>query len=120
MYEVTVKIGASPSKYWGSLEFTDAAGRPHRKEIAGERDASKQSNTLEALIECLKVLKKPCMLNIYSAEDYVVSAFQYEWLTGWQAAGWKNAKGKTIRNVEQWQKIWTLLSPHSRQVMKEE
>ena len=60
------------------------------------------------------------MLNIYSAEDYVVSAFQYEWLTGWQAAGWKNAKGKTIRNVEQWQKIWTLLSPHSRRVMKEE
>ena len=105
MYEVTVKIGASPSKYWGSLEFTDAAGRPHRKEIEGERDASKQSNTLEALIECLKVLKKPCMLSIY---------------TGWQAAGWKNAKGKTIRNVEQWQKIWTLLSPHSRRVMKEE
>ena len=31
-----------------------------------------------------------------------MSAFQNEWLTGWQAAGWKNAKGNTIRNVEQW------------------
>ena len=120
MYEVTVKIGATPSKYWGSLEFSDAAGKVHRREVSGERDASKQSNTLQALIECLKVLERPCMLSIYSSEDYVVSAFQNEWLTGWQAAGWKNAKGNTIRNVEKWKEIWNLLSPHSRRVMKEE
>ena len=68
MYEVTVKIGASPSKYWGSLEFTDAAGRPHRKEIAGERDASKQSNTLEALIECLKEEAEQIFEKKYSRE----------------------------------------------------
>ena len=72
------------------------------------------------LIECLKVLKRPCMLSIYSSEDYIVSAFQCEWLTGWQSSGWKNAKGNTIRNVEQWKEVWNLLSPHSRRVMKEE
>lgn len=120
MYEVTVKIGANPNKYWGSLEFSDAAGKVHRREVSGERDASKQSNTLQALIECLKVLKRPCMLSIYSSEDYIVSAFQCEWLTGWQSSGWKNAKGNTIRNVEQWKEVWNLLSPHSRRVMKEE
>ena len=111
MYEVTIKIGATPSKSWGRLEFFDTAGEVHRREISGERDASKQSNTLQALIECLKVLKRPCMLSIYSAEDYIVSAFQNEWLTGWQAAGWKTQR-ETPSETWSSGKRFGIFSPH--------
>lgn len=118
MYEVTIKIGASPSKYWGSLEFTDTKGKVHMREISGERAASKQSNILEALIESLKVLNKPCMLSIYSAEDYLVAAFQNGWVNDWANHDWKNKKGHEVRNSSQWQQVWNLLSMHSRRVMK--
>lgn len=118
MYEVTIKIGASPSKYWGSLEFTDTKGKVHMREISGERTASKQSNILEALIESLKVLNKPCMLSIYSAEDYLVAAFQNGWVNDWANHDWKNKKGHEVRNSSQWQQVWNLLSMHSRRVMK--
>lgn len=118
MYEVTIKIGASPSKYWGSMEFTDTKGKVHMREISGERAASKQSNILEALIESLKVLNKPCMLSIYSAEDYLVAAFQNGWVNDWANHDWKNKKGHEVRNSSQWQQVWNLLSMHSRRVMK--
>ena len=59
MYEVTVKIGGNASKYWASLEFDDAKGKTHRKEIARERSATKSSNTLQALID--EVLAKDMM-----------------------------------------------------------
>lgn len=118
MYEVKVKIGASPSNYWGKLEFTDQKGKVHIREISGERKASKQSNTLEALIQSLKVLGKPCMLNIYSEEDYLIAAFQNGWVNDWQKHDWKNKKGNEVRNSGQWQQVWELLTPHSRRVMK--
>lgn len=43
MYEVTVKIGGNASKYWASLEFDDAKGKTHRKEIARERAPRNQA-----------------------------------------------------------------------------
>lgn len=120
MYEVEIRIGASASNYWALLEFDDKKGVHHRKEIKKERDASTQKNTLQAVIDALQVLKSPCMLNIYSTEDCFVAALQNGWITSWQQHSWKNAKGNTVRNVEEWKKIWELLAPHSRRVMKEE
>ena len=64
MYEVTVKIGGNASKYWASLEFDDAKGKTHRKEIARERSATKSNNTLQALIDALGILRNPCVLTI--------------------------------------------------------
>ena len=110
MYEVEIRIGANANKYWGKMQF-EAKNQIHKKEIEGERSASKQSNTLEALI-------KPCMLSIYSTEDYIISAFQQGWLQNWQKNNWKNSQGNTIRNAEQWKELWELLKPHSRRVMK--
>lgn len=118
MYEVTIKIGASASNYWGKVEFLDKKGKPHVREISREQQETKQSNILRSLIECLKVLQAPCMLNIYSDEDYLVAAFQYGWINDWQKHDWKNKKGHTVRNVELWKQVWRLMSPHSRRVIK--
>lgn len=118
MYEVIITIHASPSKYWGKVEFEDKKSRWHRREIAGERDGSKQSNILQGLIVALKVLQAPCMLTIYSDEDYLVAAFQNGWVNDWQKHNWTSKKGKTVRNAEQWQQVWELLIPHSRRVIK--
>ena len=114
MYEVTVKIGGNASKYWASLEFDDAKGKTHRKEIARERSATKSSNTLQALIEALGILRNPCVLTIYTEDDALAAAWSNGWVNTWQQHSWKNAKGNTIRNAEQWQQLYELMTPHGR------
>lgn len=118
MYEVTIKVSANPSKYWGEVEFTDTKGKLHKREFETERKASRQSNILEALIDALKILNKPCMLNIYSDEDYLVAAFQNGWVNDWSNHSWTNKKGRQVRNAAQWQQVWALLAKHSRRVMR--
>ena len=114
MYEVTVKIGGNASKYWASLEFDDAKGKTHRKEIARERSATKSSNTLQALIDALGILRNPCVLTIYTEDDALAAAWSNGWVNTWQQHSWKNAKGNTIRNAEQWQQLYELMTPHGR------
>ena len=60
MYEVTVKIGGNASKYWASLEFDDAKGKTHRKEIARERSATKSSNTLQEPMRFNNLYRRRC------------------------------------------------------------
>lgn len=118
MYEVILTIGANAKEYWASMEFTDEKGTIHRRRIREERSASKQSNVLEALISALKIIENPCMLNIYSDEDYLIAAYQNGWVNNWQQHGWTNKKGREVRNAGQWKMIWELMAPHSRRVMK--
>lgn len=112
--KVTVKIGGNASKYWASLEFDDAKGKTHRKEIARERSATKSSNTLQALIDALGILRNPCVLTIYTEDDALAAAWSNGWVNTWQQHSWKNAKGNTIRNAEQWQQLYELMTPHGR------
>lgn len=112
MYEVIVKIGASASHYWADLEF-EASGKVHRKQVAGERKASRQSNTLQALIEAVKVLRVPCLVTVRTDSEYLLEPFRQGWIQNWEQNSWKNAKGKTVRNAEQWQQARKALARHS-------
>lgn len=118
MYIVTMKILASPSKYWAELEFLDKAGVLHKKVLEAERKATQNSNILYALEAGLRILLHPCILNICTDSDYLTSAIRCGWLVKWQQNGWKNAKGKTIGNVEQWLRVTELLAAHSYKIIK--
>lgn len=113
MYEVNITIGATPSKYWASVDFVDKKGAVHRRQIGAGREASMQSNCLQALIDALGILNRPCILNIYSNSDYVTVPFQQGWVRNWEKHGWKNAKGREVRNADQWRRIRAALAPHS-------
>lgn len=118
MYIVTMKILASPSKYRAGLEFSDKAGKPHKKELEAQRKATQNSNILYALETALRILQRPCILNIYTESDYLTSAIRCGWIVKWQQNGWKNAKGKTIGNMEQWRRVTELLAAHSYKIIK--
>ena len=120
MYEVTIRLKANQSGYSAELMFTDAKGKPHEKAIRAERKGSQNSNYLQALIEALTVLQKPCMLSIYSASDHLTESVRQGWLSSWALHDWKNAKGKEVRNAEQWKQVKKLLSPHSAKFIREE
>lgn len=113
MYEVDIKIGANQSKYWGLLTFKDKKGDLHEKRIESERTAGKNSNYLQALLDAVNELKTPCMLNIYTASEYVIEPFEQGWINSWEKNSWKNAKGNEVRNAKQWQQVRTALAKHS-------
>lgn len=59
---------------------------------------------LRAAIEGLRALKRRCRVTIFCDSLYVVKGMT-EWMPGWQASGFKNAKRKKIANMDLWQEL---------------
>ena len=62
--------------------------------------------------EALKMLKRPCKVNIYSDSAYVVNAFVQKWIYGWMKKGWKTAGNEPVKNKELWQELYELTKIH--------
>lgn len=45
---------------------------------------------------------------VISDSKYVVDAFRQDWVKNWKLNGWKNAKGKTVVNLDLWQQLISL------------
>lgn len=118
MYTVKITVGADASKYWGSAVFEGKDGTTHERHTEKEREASANSNVIQALIDIVKILNRPCMLDVYTESDYLVQPFAQGWIKNWEKHDWKNAKGNTVRNAEQWKELREALAPHSARFMK--
>ena len=67
---------------------------------------------LIAVIQGLKALKLPNQtVIIYTDSNYVAQGVN-EWMTGWQAKGWRTAKGDPVANTDLWQELVNLLNQH--------
>lgn len=113
MYKVDIEICASASNYWARLAFVDGKGELHEREIVKDRDATKNSNYIQALIDAVRVLQRPCMIDVYTSSEYIVETFKQGWIGNWERDGWKNAKGNEVRNAGQWKQAREALAPHS-------
>ena len=94
---------------WGSILMMGE----NRKEISGG-SANTTNNIMEltAVIEALKMLKRPCKVNVYSDSAYVVNAFIQKWIYGWMKKGWKTAGNEPVKNKELWQELYELTKIH--------
>jgi len=93
---------------WGVL--LRHAGR-EKELFGGERDTTNQRMELQAAIEALKALKKPCSITIHSDSKYVIQGIT-EWIHGWKKKGWRNYNKKPVANRELWQTLDALNSKH--------
>lgn len=94
---------------WGAiLMFGDT-----KKEISGGLDNT-TNNVMEltAVIESLKMLKRPCRVDLYSDSAYVVNAFLQKWIYGWIKKNWKTAWNDPVKNKELWQELYGLTKIH--------
>ncbi len=81
---------------WGGVE----------KYISGR--ASQTTNNLmelEAVIQALKMMKKPRIIEIFSDSKYVCDAFRQGWLKRWKSNGWKTSSKKPVKNQESWKRL---------------
>lgn len=66
---------------------------------------------MQAVIEALKRLKKPCRVRLVTDSQYVAKGLS-EWLPAWQAKNWKTAGGSPVKNRDLWETLAELKSPH--------
>jgi len=84
----------------------------HEKELCGGEDhTTNQQMELQAAVEALKALTKPCKVTIISDSKYVVQGMS-EWIHNWKKKGWKTAGKKPVSNLERWQELDRLAAIH--------
>lgn len=83
------------------------------KELCGA-EANTTNNKMEllAVINGLKAIKEPCVVDIYSDSAYVVNAFLQNWITNWQLNNWRTSGKKEVKNIELWQELLKLCDIH--------
>ncbi len=59
---------------------------------------------LQAVIEGLRALKRPCRVVLNTDSRYVMQGLN-DWLPGWKRNGWKTAAKKPVKNRDLWQAL---------------
>lgn len=84
-----------------------------RKELSGG-DPKTTNNRMEmqAVIEALNALNKPCTVKIHSDSALIINAFTQGWIDNWQNKGWRKSNKKPVENKELWQAMLKAMKPH--------
>ena len=86
----------------------------NKKEISGGmKNTTNNVMELTAVLEALKLVKRPCKIQIYSDSAYVVNAFLQGWIYNWLKKGWKTADGSPVKNRELWEELYSFTKIHN-------
>ncbi len=93
---------------WGAV----LSWNGHEKTLSGgAAETTNNRMELQAAIEALRALKKPCRVDLHTDSRYVKNGIT-EWLPGWKAKGWKTAGKKPVKNVDLWQALDAAIARH--------
>ena len=94
---------------WGAiLEY-----QGHELELSGgEQSTTNNRMELTAVIQGLKRLKEPCVVELYSDSKYVIDALEKGWAVNWQRRGWVKGDKKPALNPDLWQELLDLAKLH--------
>lgn len=82
----------------------------NEKIVSGyEKDTTNNRMEILAVIKGLDALKEPCNVNVYSDSQYVVDAFNQQWINSWVSNGWRTAGKKEVKNVDLWKTLLELV-----------
>ncbi|MGS0743744.1 ribonuclease HI [Glaciimonas sp. GG7] len=93
---------------WGALLIS---GGNEKELFGGERNTTNNRMELQAVIEALNALKKPCEVTVHTDSQYVQKGIS-EWIHGWKARGWKTAAKAPVKNVDLWQALDAAQAQH--------
>lgn len=86
-------------------------GQKEKMISGGVEETTNNQMELQAVIEGLKALKKPCQLAIYTDSKYVIDGFT-KWMTGWKQRGWKKSDKSPVLNQELWKELDSISQNH--------
>ncbi len=86
---------------WGAL----LRFRGIEKELSGAEILTTNNRMeMQAVLEGLKALTRPCHVAVYTDSEYVKKGMT-EWLRGWKARKWTTASGKAVKNDDLWRAL---------------
>ncbi len=89
------------------------------KIISGaESQTTNNKMELLAVIQGLKALKESCEVDVYSDSQYVVDAFNQNWIVAWQMNGWRTSNKKEVKNIDLWKDLLELIQVHKVNFIK--
>lgn len=101
------KGNPGPGGWAAILQYESAT-----KEITGyDPDTTNNRMELQAVIEGLLALKKPCNINLYTDSKYVKDGAE-SWLPTWKRNNWKTSTKKDVKNADLWKQLSELLQQH--------
>ena len=90
-------------------------GATEKELFGGELNTTNNRMELQAVIEGLGALKRPCKVTLYLDSQYVRMGIT-EWIRGWKVKGWRTSTGQPVKNVELWQQVDKLVSQGGHQI----
>jgi ribonuclease HI len=91
------------------------SGATEKELFGGELNTTNNRMELQAVIEGLGALKRPCKVVLYLDSQYVRMGIT-EWIRGWKAKGWRTSTKQPVKNVELWQTLDKLVSEGGHQI----
>ena len=94
---------------WGAVLRYGA----HEKEFSGgAAETTNNRMELTGVIEALRQLKEPCVVELWSDSKYVIDALSKGWVYGWKKNGWRKSDKKPALNVDLWEQLLPLIAQH--------
>ncbi len=94
---------------WGAL----LRFKGNEKEISGgEAHTTNNRMELQAAIEGLNALSRPCRVAVTTDSQYVKNGIT-AWIHGWKKKGWKTADKKDVKNADLWQALDAAQARHA-------
>lgn len=66
---------------------------------------------LTAAISALEALTRPCRVTVTTDSQYVMQGIE-QWVSRWQARGWRTAGNKPVKNQDLWERLVAASAPH--------
>ena len=102
-----------PGGYGTVLQFTDAAGVLHEKEISqGYRKTTNNRMELMGCIAGFEALNRPCRVDVFSDSKYLTDAFNQHWIENWVKHDWNRGKSGPVKNPDLWKRLLRAMEPH--------
>lgn len=78
----------------------------------GEAQTTNNRMELTGVIEALRALREPCIVELYSDSKYVIDALSKGWATSWRSRGWVKSDKKPALNADLWEELLGLCETH--------
>jgi len=94
---------------WGAIL---RHGTVEKELNGGARETTNNRMEMQAVIEGLKALKRPCVVEVFTDSQYVQKGIT-AWVPMWINRGWKTADKKPVKNADLWRELVAAATPHT-------
>ena len=102
-----------PGGYGCILVAKTNDGVTHEKELScGYALTTNNRMELMGVIIGFEALRRPCKVKVITDSQYVVKAFNEDWISGWIAKGWKGSGNKKVKNIDLWKRLLAAMEGH--------